>query len=160
MAEVKYVVFSLGEQRYGINLDKVNGIEEDYVISASHYESNDIKGIIHLRNMIIPVFDLKRKFGLVGRDNTKARGIILTEIHGYNLAIEVDRVVGIYEVDSQRDINPIPKVVCNSDNKCLVEVMNINDAVKNNDVVVNISVDKLLTNNQMQELSEALEKKN
>lgn len=159
MAEVKYVVFSLGGQRYGVDLESVNGIEEDFVVSHAHYESYDIKGVIHLRNMIIPVFDLKRKFGLKGIDNTKAKGLILTEIHGYNLAIEVDSVIGIYVVDSDKDINSIPNIVHNNDNDCLIEVMNINDAVKDNDVVINIAVDKLLSSGEMEDLSKALEEK-
>lgn len=159
MAEVKYLVFSLGEQRYGIDLSNVNGIEEDCVISHAHYESHDIKGVIHLRDMIIPVFDLKRKFCVLQSTANSKTSLIITEIHGFNLAIEVDSIVGIHVLDSEKDIKPVPVVVRNDDNGCLVGVMNIDNAIKKRDVVMNIAVEKLMSKSEMEDVNKAIKDK-
>lgn len=159
MAEVKYLVFSLGNQRFGIDLSNVNGIEEDCVISHAHYESHDIKGVIHLRNMIIPVFDLKRKFRVLQSTLNSKTSLIITEVHGYNLAVEVDGIVGIYVVDTEKDIQSMPVVVRNDENECLVGVMNIDNAIKKSDVVMNIAVDKLLSETEMEDINKAIDDK-
>lgn len=155
MAEEKYLVFSLGEYRYGMLLSVVNGIEDNYVVCPAHYESKDIKGIIHLRNSIIPIYDLYRKFRVFSKAE-RDKSLVVANIHGFDLGIEVDGIVGIYVVD-ETEVKAVPKVVRNDENTCLTGVMNINDAVKDNDVVMIVDVDKLFTKEEIAELSKEIE---
>ena len=64
MAVTKYIVFRLNDQKYSMKLTKINGIEYVYHVVPVPMGPACIKGIIHLRNEVIPVFSLKRLFGM------------------------------------------------------------------------------------------------
>ena len=55
MAVTKYIVFHLNDQKYSMKLTKINGIEYVYHVVPVPMGPACIKGIIHLRNEVIPV---------------------------------------------------------------------------------------------------------
>ena len=59
MAEIKYMVFGLEDQLYSLKLSNINGIEYIYNIVPVPAGARFMKGIIHLRNNIVPVYNLK-----------------------------------------------------------------------------------------------------
>ena len=64
MADTKYIVYTLGEQRYCMRLSNINGIEQVYNIISVPMGADFIKGIIYLREQIVPIYDLKGRFGI------------------------------------------------------------------------------------------------
>lgn len=88
MAVTKYIVFRLNDQKYSMKLTKINGIEYVYHVVPVPMGPACIKGIIHLRNEVIPVFSLKRLFGMP--EEAADTQLLITETHGMKLAIEVD----------------------------------------------------------------------
>ena len=112
MAVTKYIVFHLNDQKYSMKLTKINGIEYVYHVVPVPMGPACIKGIIHLRNEVIPVFSLKRLFGMP--EEAAETQLLITETHGMKLAIEVDTVLGIVNVEEE-DIKQIPMVVHRGD---------------------------------------------
>lgn len=98
MAVFQPVVFKLNEERYGIDIKHVNGIEREHSIIRVPNTSSTIKGIINLRGDVIPVIDLKAKFKTSGVQNAKTELIIVNVDNGF-LALEVDGVDEIQYID-------------------------------------------------------------
>ena len=139
MEEFKYVVFLLGEQKYAMNLMCVNGIEEDYHIIPVPNAPEGIKGIINLRGSVIPVYSLKKRFGIETGSRSSTGSLLITQSSGAPLAYEVDAVISIEQV-MPHNINRMPSIVSNDDTKFMEEVLHIND-----DIMISISADSVLS---------------
>ena len=104
MAEaLKPIVFRVGNELYGIDIQYVNAIEKDQDIVRVPNASSSIKGIINLRGDIIPVYSLRDKFKLPqAPGDTK---LIIANLPDMKLAIEVDEVEEIDDLqeDEIRD---------------------------------------------------------
>ena len=91
MAMFQAVVFKLNEKKYGVDIGYVNSIEKEQKVIQVPNSSTSIKGIVNLRGEVIPVVDLKTKFGLNYEDKEMTEMIIVN--HGESkLALEVDVV--------------------------------------------------------------------
>lgn len=139
MEELKYVVFQLGEQRYGMNLMRINGIEKDYHIIPVPNAPEGISGIINLRGMVVPVYSLRARFGMDVRIDNPEKSLLITYSSGAMLAYEVDAVDEI-EVMKLEDINDMPSVASNEETAFMDKVLHIR-----NNIVIAINVDKVLS---------------
>lgn len=63
----EYVIFKLNGEHYGIDIKNVENIEKLIPITRVPYTENFVEGVVNLRGVIIPVVDLRRRFGLETR---------------------------------------------------------------------------------------------
>ncbi len=155
--EEKYIIFLLNNKRYCVNLSKINGIESDYGIVGIPTSAQFIKGIIHLRNEIVPVFNLKERFELDESEKGPNVQLLIAETHGIKLGLEVDDVLGIVPVEPD-DIKRVPGVVKNENTGYLESVVKVSlPGDKKSDIILCISVDKLIDDEVFEELAELLE---
>jgi purine-binding chemotaxis protein CheW len=89
----KYLTFGLAQEEYGIGILKIKEIIGMMPITAVPHTPPHIKGIINLRGMIIPVTDLRLKFGLEAQDYTERTCIIVVEIHNHSGTVTMGLVV-------------------------------------------------------------------
>ena len=76
----KYLTFSLGQEQYGVeilNVKEINGLIE---ITKVPRTPDFIRGIINLRGKVIPVIDLRNKFGMEKIEDTDQTCIVVVEI--------------------------------------------------------------------------------
>ena len=78
--EGKYLTFSLSEEEYGIGILKVKEIIGMMTITKMPQVPSYVKGVINLRGKVIPVVDLRLKFGLEEMEYTDRTCIIVMEI--------------------------------------------------------------------------------
>jgi purine-binding chemotaxis protein CheW len=76
----KYLTFVLGPSEYGIAVQKVREIIKAMEITTVPQVAPYVKGVINLRGKVIPVVDLRVKFGLGGADYTDRTCIIVVEM--------------------------------------------------------------------------------
>lgn len=91
-AETQYVVFKLGAETFGLAINEVKEIivyQETTKIPGS---SPFVDGIINLRGQVIPVFNLRRKFGLQQVERTRGTRIVVIEANENVVGIVVDNV--------------------------------------------------------------------
>ncbi len=156
MAEIKYMVFGLEDQKYGLKLSSINGIESIYSIVPVPAGAEYMKGIIHLRNQIVPVYNLKEKFNLQESDSAIDRQLLITETHGLKLALEVDAVIGIIPVPEE-NIKNVPDVVRSDDTTYLGKVIKVTlPESGKTEIVLTISVRNLLTDNECDSISSVI----
>jgi purine-binding chemotaxis protein CheW len=109
--EGKYLTFSLSEEEYGIGILKVKEIIGMMVITTMPQVPAYVKGVINLRGKIIPVVDLRLKFGLEEMKYTDRTCIIVMEIKSNTgsvlMGIVVDAVSEVLNIKAT-DIENTP----------------------------------------------------
>jgi len=95
----KYLTFQLASEEFGIRVLKVREIMGLQEITAVPQTPPHIKGVINLRGKVVPVIDLRLKFGVPAADYTQRTCIIVTQVQGESGAILMGIVVdGVSEV--------------------------------------------------------------
>jgi len=78
----KYLTFQLGNEEFGVRVLKVREIMGLQEITAVPQTPVHVKGVINLRGKVIPVIDLRLKFGLPNAEYTQRTCIIVTQVQG------------------------------------------------------------------------------
>jgi purine-binding chemotaxis protein CheW len=95
----KYLTFQLAKEEFGIRVLKVREIMGLQEITTVPQTPGHIKGVINLRGKVVPVIDLRLKFGLDAAEYTQRTCIIVTQIQGESGPILMGIVVdGVSEV--------------------------------------------------------------
>jgi purine-binding chemotaxis protein CheW len=76
----KYLTFMLGREEYGLPVLKVREIIKVMDITHVPQVANHVLGVINLRGRVIPVIDLRLKFGMPAQENTERTCIIVAEV--------------------------------------------------------------------------------
>lgn len=99
MSEIQqYVIFSLNEQVYGIDILKIKEVVSYRKITPLPNMTGFTKGIINLRGVVLPVFDLREKFNLSETTYTPFHIIIVMEISGRIMGVIVDEISDVVEL--------------------------------------------------------------
>lgn len=108
----QYLVFTLGKETYGIPILKIKNIERKMEITHVPRTPSFVRGITNLRGKIIPVLDLKNKFGIGVSEDTDRTCIIIVDIHTdqgtQTNGLMVDEVSEVLDI-SDGYIEPVPK---------------------------------------------------
>ena len=151
MEELKYIVFQLGDEKYGMNLAYVNGIEQEYHIIPVPNAPEGIRGIINLRGAVIPVYSLRERFGMDSHIDNSEKSLLITSSSNTPLAYEVDAVVGIEEMASQ-NVNRMPMVASSKETLFMEQVLHIKK-----EIVIAINVNKILSDEMAKSLNQIVE---
>src|SRR5512146_591817 len=89
----KYLVFHLGREEFGIQVLKVREIMGIQDITAVPQTPAYVKGVLNLRGRVIPVVDLRLKFGLPEIEYTQRTCIIVVQIQGESAPMVMGIVV-------------------------------------------------------------------
>jgi purine-binding chemotaxis protein CheW len=104
----KYLTFALGNEEYGLPVLKVREIIKVMDITQVPQVPGHVRGVINLRGRVIPVIDLRLKFGFEARENTDHTCIIVVEVaHLGMIGIVVDSVSEVLNVAGS-DIDEAP----------------------------------------------------
>ncbi len=95
----KYLTFHLANEEFGIRVLKVREIMGLQEITAVPQTPGHIKGVINLRGKVIPVIDLRLKFGLPAAEYTQRTCIIVSQLQGESSTVLMGIIVdGVSEV--------------------------------------------------------------
>ncbi len=89
----QFIVFSLGDERFGIDSLKITTIDRMKTITRVPKTPPHIKGVINLRGDIIPVMDLRLKFNLPVAEETEETRIIILKLEEVSIGVIVDQVL-------------------------------------------------------------------
>lgn len=136
--ERQLVVFSLLEEDYGIDIYKVQEIIQYREITFVPKAPAFVKGVINLRGKIIPVIDLKERFGLAEKEIKPDTRIIVVEISTQTVGLIVNSVTEVLRIP-KTDIEPPPPVTT-------IEADFIEGVGKLDDrLIIILDIDKILT---------------
>ncbi len=130
--EGKHLTFSLGKESYGIPILQVREIIGMMEITPVPKTPDFIKGIINLRGKIIPVMDLRCKFGMPEKEYNERTCIIVVEIdiNGLQklLGVVVDMVSEVVSINAS-EIEPPPEYGQNAEHNFILGIGKIKDKV-------------------------------
>lgn len=157
MAEAQYVIFSLGTQKYCMQLSKIYGIEQSYVLVPVPAAAEHIKGLIHMRGYLAPVYNLREKLQIDEPSLTEEKQLLISETHDIFFGFEVDDVLGIQTV-SETDVMEIPIVVKSDETDYLESVIRVPSADGTaSEIILCISVDHIMSEIDFENIKRSLE---
>lgn len=138
---VKPVVFKVGDELYGVDINLVQSIEKEVAVVPVPNSMKYVKGIVNLRGEVIPVYSLKKKFGMTA--DAAVDNAIIIATNDVKIALEVDEVVEISDMNESQIVD-MPKLVCNEETIFMDRVANINGRL-----VVLMDVNRLLSGEEI-----------
>lgn len=147
MEEFKPVVFKLDKELYGLDINKVQGIEKEQQVVRVPNTATYVKGIMNLRGDVIPVYSLRKKFGMPETSATDIQYIIV-RTNGSLLALEVDSVDEIHSVDSD-NVHGVPSIVSSVETRYFDKVLKTNRGL-----IITIDIDKLLSDEEIEQIEQ------
>ena len=149
----KYLTFKLADEDYGISLLKVREIIGMLPITSVPQTPDFIKGVINLRGKVIPVTDLRLRFGMSETDYTDRSCIIVVEIQGVDSTIQtgivVDAVTEVLPVKAE-EIETAPEFGARVDTRYIHGMANMDGSVK-----ILLDIDRVMTAEEIAELEKA-----
>jgi purine-binding chemotaxis protein CheW len=156
MAAGKYLTFQLGKEAYGIGIMKVQEIVGVMPVTRMPKLPHFVRGLVNLRGKVIPVFDLRLKFGLERREDTDRTCIIVVRLSldgsrpgaaEVTLGVIVDEVSEVVNVPADA-IEPAPAFGSSVDVSFLLGVGKLG-----NKVVMLLDADRILPREELQSVT-------
>ncbi|MDK9700584.1 MAG: chemotaxis protein CheW [bacterium] len=97
----KYLTFRFDREEYGIEILRVCEIIGMMDVTRVPHTADYILGVINLRGKVIPVINLRRKFGLPDVEVTNLTCIIVIDVHHVQIGIVVDEVSEVIDIHSE-----------------------------------------------------------
>ncbi|NJD02278.1 MAG: purine-binding chemotaxis protein CheW [Ruminiclostridium sp.] len=98
----KFLVFKLGDEEYGIDIQKIATIiEKDMSVTRVPGTPVFLKGVINLRGEIVPIIHLHTRFGLSGNEDTEKTRIVIVRFDEIIVGIIVDSIAEVIELNGE-----------------------------------------------------------
>ena len=108
--QVKVIVFEVGNEEYAVPVDQVGSIERLESITRVPRTERFVKGIINLRGIVIPVIDLRLRFGMEETFYTESTRIIIIHVDQGEVGLIVDAANDVLDIQEDM-IESAPEVV-------------------------------------------------
>lgn len=143
----KYLTFRLDNEEYGVEILKVREIIGLMDITKVPQTPDFVEGVINLRGKVIPVIDLRSKFGLDRTEYNEQTCIIVVDV-GLMMGIIVDTVSEVNDIPSA-SIEPAPQLGSMVDTSFILGMGKVKDEVK-----ILLDIDKVLTTEELVNIQE------
>lgn len=143
-----YLTFKLADEEYGVEILKVREIIGYMKITAIPQMPGYMKGVLNLRGKVIPVVDLRLKFGLAEAEHTDQTCIIVVDV-GTEVGVVVDTVSEVLDIAAE-DIDPAPKVSGGTDTGFILGMGKVGDNVK-----ILLNINKVLSQEEIVAITSA-----
>jgi purine-binding chemotaxis protein CheW len=147
--ERQLVVFELGAELYGVEIARVHEIIRLQSITRVPRAPSFVEGVINLRGKVIPVVDLRRRFGLPTAEHTRASRIVVVEIGDQVVGVVVDGVSEVLRVNTAT-VEPPSPVVAGIDSEYLHGIAKLPERL-----VILLDLDRVLAREERRALEAA-----
>ncbi len=151
--EGKYLTFSMADEEYGIGILKIKEIIGMMLVTSVPQTPEFVKGVINLRGKVIPVVDLRLRFGMESIDYTERTCIIVVEIKGESgvvmIGIVVDSVSEVLNIKTE-DIEDTPTFGTKLDTDYILSMAKMEGGVK-----ILLDIDRVLSSGEIATLEKA-----
>lgn len=144
---MKLVTFTLGDDVYGIDIMSLREIRVWADTTSLPNTPSFVMGVINLRGVIVPVFDLRDRFGRGPTKPTKTHAVIIVAVDNRTIGILVDTVSDIIDLNED-DIRGVPEMEYKQESTFLSGL-----ATVNGQMVSLIAADRLFSKEVLNALS-------
>ncbi len=139
----KYLTFKLADEEYGLEILKVQEIIQMQEVTSVPKTPDFVRGVINLRGKVIPVVELKKKFGMDSSEDTDKTCIIVVQIGEgdttMTVGVIIDAVSEVLDIGSN-NIQETPSFGSDVNTDFILGIGKIGDNVK-----MLLDIDKVLS---------------
>lgn len=114
----QFMTFTIGAEEYGIDIMVVREIKGWSDTTTIPNAPPHVRGVINLRGVVVPIFDLRARFGMGRTEPTKMHVVIIVSAESRTVGLLVDAVSDIISVN-QNSIRPVPEMGLPTDDNLL-----------------------------------------
>ena len=146
---VQVVSFKLGSEEYGVDIAQVQEINR--MVAVTHVPRAPVfmEGVINLRGQLIPIIDLRTRFGMPRVEHTKNTRIVVTEIGQKRVGMVVDSVSEVLRLPLAQ-IEDAPEMIAGVETEYIRGVGKIEDRL-----IILLDLGKIITGSEKRELETA-----
>ena len=127
-APSQFISFAIGDDQYGVDIMAVREIKGWSEITHLPKQPDYVRGVLNLRGVIVPIIDLRCRFGQGLTEATPLHIVIIVQIGSRQVGLLADRVLDIVSLDAT-DILPVPRVVQSARLDFLSGFVTVDDAM-------------------------------
>jgi purine-binding chemotaxis protein CheW len=108
-APTQLISFAIGDDQYGVDIMAVREIKGWTEITHLPKQPDYVRGVLNLRGVIVPIIDLRCRFGQGLTEATPLHIVIIVQIGAKPIGLLADRVLDIVSLDESQ-IQPVPRI--------------------------------------------------
>ena len=143
---LQLVSFRLADEEYGIEISKVREIILVGEITEVPQTPPYVKGLINLRSTVIPIVDLKLRFGLPETEQTDDTRIVVVDMGGKTIGVIVDAVNEVLRISRDQIAPPPQAVQGNAGDDYVTGLAKVNDRL-----LILLDIEKIMFDQSQQE---------
>ncbi len=143
---LQLVTFHVDQEEFGVDILDVREINRMMEITRVPHAPEFVEGVINLRGQVIPVVDLRKRFGLAPAKRDKSNRIVVVELSDKVVGFLVDSVSEVLRVPNCV-VEPSPPIVGGLDREYIQGVVKLEDRL-----LILLDLRKLLNHGEAQEL--------
>ncbi|MBF0537972.1 MAG: chemotaxis protein CheW [Nitrospirae bacterium] len=140
---LQLVTFTLGSEEYAVDILKVQEINRMTVITMVPNSPPYVEGVINLRGKVIPVINLRKKFGIAEIENDTDARIMIVDINGITMGMVVDSVSEVLRV-SASIVEATPPMATDISTEFINGIAKLADRL-----IILLDIDKLIEQGEM-----------
>jgi len=144
--ENQLVVFQLADEHYGVDIASVESIIKMQVITKMPHTPDFVEGITNLRGMIVPVIDLRQRFGFPIIESTRDTRIVVVFMGNSKVGLIVDAVSQVLRIPEDA-IEPPPPMVAMANSAFIKGIAKLE-----RQIVILLDLGKVLTTEEKESL--------
>lgn len=145
----QFLTFQLGDEQYGVDILRVQEIKGYTPVTRIPNTPSYIKGVLNLRGTIVPIIELRTKFGMPTIDYTMFTVIVVVVVREKIMGFVVDAVSDVLDIN-KKDIQPPPEFGTRLDVSFLSGIGKSGDKL-----VAILNIDRLLSDEEFHQASAA-----
>ncbi|WP_243438573.1 chemotaxis protein CheW [Fundidesulfovibrio soli] len=139
---LQLVTFNISQEEFGVDILKVQEIIRIMEITKVPRAPEFVEGVINLRGKVIPIIDLRKRFGMASRGHDSQTRIIVIEINQMIVGFVVDSVSEVLRIPAST-VEPPPSIMSGIESEYISGVGKLEDRL-----LILIDLDKLLSSEE------------
>ena len=140
---LEFLSFTLGDEEYGIDIQKVQELRGYDAVTRIANAPEFIKGVVNLRGIIVPIIDMRIRFGIGTPSYDQFTVVIVLNIAGRVVGMVVDSVSDVITL-SQEQIKPAPEMGSALDTDYLIGLGTLEERM-----LILVDIDRLMSSEEM-----------
>ncbi|AKU21440.1 chemotaxis protein CheW [Massilia sp. MB5] len=142
-AAAEYLAFTLGQEEYGIDIQKVSEIRSYETPTRIANAPEFVKGVVNLRGLIVPIVDMRIKFNLGAPNYNQFTVVIILNIGSRVVGMVVDSVSDVTTLEPEQ-IKPAPEMGSTINTEHIVGLGTLEERM-----LILVDIDKLMSSEDM-----------
>jgi purine-binding chemotaxis protein CheW len=143
---LQLVSFALGQEEFGLEIQRIQEINRMVEITRVPNSPEFVIGVINLRGKVIPIIDMRKRFGFPPKENDKNTRIIVVELGGMVVGFVVDAVREVIRI-SKSITEPPPSIVAGIGSEFITAVAKLD-----NRLLILLDLERILKDKEKQQL--------